>query len=342
MRPHPGTVVIRYRRFSVLLRPRPLAVGIGLLGAVAAACALSVAVGNGETTGFTAVQALWGGGEPVAGRIVHVLRVPRFVAGLVAGAALGIAGCLIQTLARNRLATPDLVGVNDGATVAVLLSVVGGTAGAVGAWWAGPVGAMAAAALVVAVAGGLGDTGYRVLVVGIGLSVAIDAVTELTLARQDIDAARGLFSWTLGYLNGRDYDVALPVGIGLAVLLPPALLAARTLRLLRFGDDTAAGLGAVPTRIRLGALGIAVLLAGLAVGVGGPIAFVAMIAPVLAQRLARESPVPVIVSGLLGGVLVTVADTLGRAFGTVEIPAGVITGILGGPFLLWVLLSRRG
>ncbi|CAM3419281.1 FecCD family ABC transporter permease [Stackebrandtia soli] len=337
----PGAFTVRARRWSIVVRVRPLLTALGVVLALVVACATSVAVGNGRTTGWRAVEALFGGGDFAAFQIVHVLRMPRFVAGLVAGAALGIAGCLIQTLARNRLATPDLVGVNDGATVGVLLTVLGSASGAIGAWWAGPIGAMVAAALVVALAGGLGTTGYRVLVVGIGLSVAIDAITELILAKQDIDSARSLYTWTLGNLNGRDYDVALPVAAGLAVVLPVALIAARRLNLLRFGDDTATTLGVSVTRVRLLALIAAVLLAGLAVGVGGPIAFVAMAAPVIASRVAGDGGVPILVAGLLGGLLVVVADTIGRAVGDVELPVGVLTSVLGGPFLLWVLLSRK-
>lgn len=337
----PGTVVARWRGRSVLVPVRPLVTALGIAVALLVACGASVAVGNGRTVGWTAVTSLWSADDLAAWQIVHVLRLPRFVAGAVAGAALAVSGCLIQALARNRLATPDLVGVNDGATVAVLVSVLGTTSGTLGAWWAGPVGAMVAASLVVALAGGLGAGGYRVLVVGIGVSVAVDAVTELVLARQNIDAARGLFTWTLGYLNGRGYDVAVPVGVGLAVLIPLAVLAGRQLRLLPFGDDTVTTLGVSVVRVRAGALLAAVVLAGLGVGVGGPIGFVAMAAPILATRLVGRPRIPVVSSALLGAVLVTVADTAGRVLGVVEIPAGVLTSLLGGPFLLWVLLSGK-
>jgi iron complex transport system permease protein len=335
------SVAVRAKGLSILLPKRSAVAGAGLGVALLIACAASVAIGNGRTTGWTAISALWSADDVAAWQIVHVLRLPRFVAGALAGAALGVAGCLIQTLARNRLATPDLVGVNDGATVGVLLTVLGSTTGTIGAWWAGPAGAIAAAALVVLLGGGLGSTGYRILVVGIGLSATVDSITELVLARQNLDAARGLFTWTLGYLNGRDYDVALPVGLGLAALLPIAVLAARRLRLLRFADDTAATLGISPGKVRLTALLAAVSLAGLGVGVGGPIAFVAMSAPIIAGRLAGPARVPVVVSALTGAVLVTIADTLGRSLGAVEIPVGVLTSLLGGPFLLWVLLTRK-
>ncbi|GLZ76099.1 permease [Actinorhabdospora filicis] len=340
MRP-PDALVLRAGRLSLALPKRGTLVAIGIAVLLAAAIVASVAVGNGRTVGWRAVEALFGGENPFARRTVHTYRLPRALAGAVAGAALGLAGCLTQTLARNRLATPDLAGVNDGATVGVLVTVLGSTTATIGAWWAGPLGAIAAAALVVLIAGGMGPTGYRVLVVGLALSVTIDAVTELVLARQPIDVARGVWGWTIGSLNARGYDVAVPVGLGLAVLVPLALLASRRLNVLRYGDETATGLGVHPGRWRLYALTIAVLLAGLAVGVGGPIAFTAMAAPVLAARLAGNIRVPVLASALTGALLVVCADTLGRAFGPVEVPVGVLAGLLGGPFLLWVLLSGK-
>ncbi len=333
--------VVRAGRWSIVLHRRSIFIAIALGACLFVSCALSVSIGNGRTTGWTAVAALWDASDVAAWKIVHVLRMPRFVAGAVAGAALGLSGCLIQTLARNRLATPDLVGVNDGATVAVLVTMLGSTSGALGAWWAGPIGAVVAAMVVVLIAGSVGTTGYRVLVVGIGLSVTIDAVTNLVLARQSIDNARGLFTWTLGYLNGRDYEIAIPTGIGVAILTPLVALSTRKLQLLRFNDDTAETLGVSARRARLLALSAAVLLAGLAVGVGGPITFVAMAAPILASGMAGPRKIPIINSALVGAVLVTAADTAGRAVGEVEIPVGVLTSLLGGPFLLWVLLTRK-
>ncbi|QSB07020.1 iron chelate uptake ABC transporter family permease subunit [Natronoglycomyces albus] len=338
---HPDVWTVRAGSYSFLVSKRASAavVGLGLLLFVSAC--LSVAVGSGETTGFTAVKALFGEGTQVQTQIVQVLRLPRFAAGAAAGAALGVAGCLIQTLARNRLATPDIIGVNDGAVAGVLLVAIASSAAAIGAWWAGPAGAAVAAAIVVAAAGSMGTTGYRVLVVGIGVAVMLDSLVQLTLARQDLDAARSLYTWSLGYLNGRDYSSALPVAIGLAVLLPVALAVARRLNLSRLGEEVPTTLGVPLNRVRFAALIVAVGLAGLGVGVGGPIAFIALAAPIIASRLAGPRGVPLLVSALSGAALVTLCDTLGRVVGAAEVPVGVLTSLLGGPFLLWVLLTRK-
>ncbi|MCP2261208.1 iron complex transport system permease protein [Streptoalloteichus tenebrarius] len=339
--PPPDSVVLRRGALSVLLPRRATLAALGLGVLAAAAVLVSTVVGAGQLSPGQALSALFGEGGRGAVLMVQQFRLPRVIAGLLAGAALGVAGCLTQTVANNRLATPDLLGVTDGATVAILVAVTGSTAGMIGAWWLGPVGAVAAGALVVLAAGGADTGGYRVLVVGLALSVTVRAVTDLVLSQQGLHTSAAVFTWTIGSLNGRGYPVAVPVGIALALLLPLAVLAGRQLSVLRFDDDVAATLGVDPRRARLLVLVMAVLLAGLAVGVGGPIAFVAMAAPVLAARLAGPARVPLVGSALVGGALVVVADTLARVATEHELPVGVVTNILGGPFLLWVLLSDK-
>ncbi|MER7846319.1 Fe(3+)-hydroxamate ABC transporter permease FhuB [Kitasatospora sp. NPDC096077] len=332
--------VLRYGAWSLLLPRRALLAGLGLAAALLAAVVVSAHAGQSELGLGTTFRAVFGQGERLDVLLVQKFRLGRIVAGLAAGAALGLAGCLTQTLARNRLATPELLGVNDGATAAVLISAT--ASGTFGAWWAGPLGALAAVLVVTLVSGGLGARGYRVLVVGLAMSALASAVIQVALARRSLNSAGSLYVWTSGSLNGRDYAIATPVLIGLAVLVPIALAVARRLAVLRFDDSVAASLGVDPGRVRLICLLLAVALAGLAVGVCGPVGFVALAAPVLAARLAGPARVPVLGSALTGALLVVLADTLGRVLiGGVEIPVGIVTTVLGGPFLLWVLLSRR-
>ncbi|MFF1675207.1 FecCD family ABC transporter permease [Streptomyces sp. NPDC058256] len=293
-----------------------------------------------SSTGMSLSQTLsglLGTGDAGTVMIVRDFRLPRIFVGLMIGAALGIPGCLTQTLAGNRLATPDLVGVNEGATAAVVASAAGSATGMVGDWWLGPLGAVAAAVLVVLCAGGAGAAGYRVLVVGIGVSTFIGAVSDLIMSRENDNTAGGVFLWAVGSLNGRDWNVGTPLLIALLFLVPLSLAAGHRLQLLRFDDDMAASLGVDLRRIRAAALALAVALAGTAVGVGGPIAFVALAAPILAQRLAGPTRVPVLGSALTGAALIAAADALGRVVAPVELPVGVVTSVLGGPFLLWVL-----
>ncbi|MFI1577401.1 Fe(3+)-hydroxamate ABC transporter permease FhuB [Embleya sp. NPDC020630] len=339
----PEHLVLRRGRFSLLLPGRAVLVTTLLAVALAAAIVVSVYSGRRELGLVRTFDAILGRGDRFDVLLVREFRLGRIVAGAAAGAALGVAGCLTQTLARNRLATPELLGVNDGATAAVLVSVSFSASGSFGAWWAGPVGALVAAVVVTAVAGGLGRRGYRVLVVGLALSALASAITQVVLARRSLNSASALYVWSSGSLNGRGYSVAWPVLIGLAVLVPLALALGRKLDVLRFDDSTASSLGLDPGRIRLICLVAAVCLAGLAVGICGPVGFVALAAPVIAARLTGPLRVPILGSMLVGAILIVLADMLGRiVLDGAEIPVGVVTTVLGGPFLLWVLLGRSG
>ncbi|MFF0628862.1 FecCD family ABC transporter permease [Streptomyces sp. NPDC004296] len=333
----PDSTVLRAGTLSWLF-PRRSALAVALLAPLALLL-ITVAVAA-SSTGMSpsqTVSGLLGTGDPGTVLIVRDFRLPRVLVGLMVGAALGIAGCLTQTLADNRLATPDLVGVNVGATAAVVAAAAGSTSGLVGDWWLGPLGAIAAAALVVLCAGGAGSRGYRVLVVGIGVSTFLGAVGDLVMSRQNDNTAGGVFLWAVGSLNGRDATAATPLLVALAFVVPLCLAAGHRLQLLRFDDDLAAGLGVDLRRLRAAALALAVALAGVAVGVGGPISFVALAAPILAQRLSGPTRVPVLGSALAGACLTTAADALARVAAPVELPVGVVTSVLGGPFLLWVL-----
>ncbi|WP_093563332.1 Fe(3+)-hydroxamate ABC transporter permease FhuB [Streptomyces sp. OspMP-M43] len=335
------TLVLRRGPLSLLVTRRAALAALALAGALLFAVVLSAYAGQSDMGVGRTFRAVLGQGDRFDVLLVQKFRLGRIVAGLTAGAALGLAGCLTQTLARNRLAAPELLGVNDGATAAVLLSVTLSATGSFGAWWAGPLGALAAVIVVTTVSGGLGQRGYRVLVVGLAMSALASAITQVVLSRRSLSSASSLYVWTSGSLNGRSYSVAVPVLIGLAVLVPVALVVARHLGVLRFDDATASSLGSAPGRVRALSLLLAVALAGLAVGICGPVGFVALASPVIASRLAGPLRVPLVGSMLTGAVLVVAADTLGRiALDGAELPVGIVTTVLGGPFLLWVLLGR--
>ncbi|MFC6937480.1 iron chelate uptake ABC transporter family permease subunit [Actinomadura yumaensis] len=336
------SLVLRAGGLSMLVPRRGAAAVAGLAVLTAAALGLCVVLGSAVLTPSQALNALFGHGTHAAVLMVREFSLPRIVAGLLVGAALGVAGCLTQTMARNRLATPDFLGVNEGATFAVLLTVLGSSTATFGAWWSGPLGALLAAGTILLVAGRGGAQGYRVLIVGFAFAAVLRSLTELLLAKKDLDIAQAMFTWSVGSLNGRGYSSITALAIGLAVLLPAALLAGRRLRLLRFGEDVVTVLGTDPARTRLLVLAVATALAGLAVGVGGPIGFIALSAPVIAARIAGPARVPLVASALVGAVLVAVADTVGRtAAGDTEIPVGAIAGIVAGPFLLYVLLREQ-
>lgn len=329
--------------YSVLFTPRPFLAFTAFAAVAAMAGTTAIVAGQSGMSAGQAISALFGDGQTAQIMLVREIRLPRIMAGLLAGAVLGLSGCLTQTLSRNRLATPDLLGINQGAVIAIIVAgLLSPTAVLFEHWWAGPLGALAAALVVLAVSGGTGRQGYRFIVTGLAVSTIAGALTQTALAWQGLGSATAIYSWTVGSLSGRGYPVALPVAVGLAVLLPVTLAMARRLDLLRFGEEVAAGLGVSPSTTQRGVLAVAVVLAGLATGIAGPIAFVALAAPVLASWLAGPSRVPLFGSAAAGAALVVLADTLGRiVVDGIEIPVGVVTSVLGGPFLLWTLITDR-
>lgn len=338
----PGLRLWRYGRFSLLFNSRSVWTVVGLSVLLICFIGISLMAGSTWLSPQKLMSVLIGKASPGHQLLVLEFRFPRVLVGLMAGAALGAAGCLIQALTRNRLATPDLLGVADGATLGIFVALMSSASGLFGPWWVGPLGALGAIGLLLIASGNLGSHGQRLLIVGLALSSLLRALTELALSRQELMHASALYAWSIGSLNGRSYAAALPLAVGLILLLPSTLLATRRLALLRFDSDIAAGLGLSLRATRWHALMSAILLAGLAVGVCGPIAFVALAAPFVAERLVSGGRIALFSAALVGAILVVGADTVGRVLLTAaELPVGVICHLLGGPFLLWLILSER-
>lgn len=303
----------------------------------------SLSMGTVQVSPPDVLQALMGNADPMTAFVVNELRLSRVVAGLLSGAALAMAGCLMQTLARNRLATPGIIGIDNAATAFAVASVVG-----VGLSLAPSAMALAGAACATAIAFGLaganGTRGYRFIVAGIGIGAIAGAVTQVMLSRVAIDAANAAYPWTVGSLNARSGNSVLVLAIGLAAGYAILMLISRALNTLQFSDAVAIALGTRLKATRILGLALSVLLTGLAVSVCGPVGLIALLAPELARTICRPGKVPLTASALAGAAFMVVADLLGRTlFSPLEIPVGIITAIVGSPYLLWILLkpSRR-
>ncbi len=324
---------------SLLVSRRGLAAALVLLAMTFSVAIGSLTVGTPTLAPAEVVTAVLGAGDPFNVFMLQELRLPRLLAGLLSGAALGVGGCLLQTLARNRLATPGIIGIDDGATAFAVASIV-----AIPTSLAPPMLALLGAATAAALAfglGGGGSRGYRFIVVGIAVGALFGALTNFMLARTSIDAANLAYPWTVGSLNARSPSTVVVLAICLALCLPVAKLLGRRLQLLRFSDAVAIGLGTNVRRTRLAILVVTVLLTATAVAVAGPVGLISLVAPEVARHLTGHRGVPVINSALSGALLMTAADWVGRtAFAPVEIPVGVITAIVGGPYLLWILLRE--
>ncbi|MFJ3619143.1 FecCD family ABC transporter permease [Streptomyces iakyrus] len=320
------------------------AVTVVLLLIVAALVASVVLIGTGDfpIPAADVLRTLVGEGNPGQEFIVTELRLPRVLVGLLVGASLGLGGALFQAISRNPLGSPDVLGLGQGATAGALVVIVLGSGSANQVAAGALVGGLVTGLAIYVLAWKRGVHGYRLVLVGIGVSAIVTAVNGYLLTKSDIvDAARAVV-WMTGSLDGRDWDQVWPLLALTAVLVPLVLVNARGLRMMEMGDDVSYALGVRVERARLLLMVAAVLLTASATAAAGPVSFVALTAPQLARRLTR-SPGPNLLPSLcMGAALLVVADWVSqRAFGAEQLPVGVVTGVLGGVYLLWLLVSER-
>ena len=312
---------------------------------VLVAVVLSLLLGSRSIDLSSVVDAVLGrGGDAVEGMVVLDLRVPRTVLGLVAGAALGLAGTLMQGLTRNPLADPGLLGVNSGASVAVVVAIaVFGVTTPSGYVWFAFAGAALAAVLVYIVASGrTGPSPLSLTLAGAATTAVLTSLITLVLLR-DLDTLSQYRFWSVGSLVGRDLGTAATLAPFLAVGAVTALLLGRSLNSLALGDDLARGLGQRVGIVRITA-GIAIiLLCGSATSLAGPLVFVGLVVPHIARRFVGSDYRWILVYSIpLGAALLVLADTVGRLIAPPsELEAGIVVAILGAPVLIALVLRDR-
>ncbi|WP_371538918.1 iron chelate uptake ABC transporter family permease subunit [Streptomyces sp. NBC_01023] len=319
------------------------AVVVVLLAVVALAAAV-VLIGSGDYPIAPAdvIRTLLGSGTTAQEFIVSDLRLPRALVGLLVGAALGVGGAVFQSISRNPLGSPDVIGFGQGASVGALGVIVLFHGGATAVAGGAIVGGLATGIAVYMLAWKRGVHGYRLVLVGIGAAAMLTACNSYLLTKANlVDATRAVV-WMTGSLDGRDWSQVWPLLVTCVVLMPLVLGHGRNLRMLEMGDDAAYALGVRVERTRLVLMLAAVLLTAVATAAAGPIAFVALSAPQLARRLTRSPGANLLPSAFMGAALLVVADWIAqRAFGDRQLPVGVVTGVLGGCYLLWLLVSER-
>jgi len=328
------------------VNPRHLAWPAAVL-AVAAVGLLSLAVGTRAVPPSAVLDALLhGGGSPDA-LVVRSLRVPRTEIGLAAGAALGLAGAALQAVTRNPLADPGILGLSQGAAAGVVLAIGLGAANGFGGYvWYAFAGAVVAACLVYGIAarGRGGASPVKLALAGTALSAMTAGATTVVLTSSSATLDQFRF-WQVGALSGRDADTVVRMLPFLAAGVLLVLACARGLDALALGDDTARALGHRVRWVRGAAALGATLLTAAAVAAAGPIAFVGLAVPHLARRLVSGSAghrAVLPLSALLGAALLMGADVAGRVVrAPAEVPAGVMTALVGVPVLV-VLVRRRG
>ncbi|MGW1181932.1 FecCD family ABC transporter permease [Streptomyces drozdowiczii] len=344
---HPMAAGLRLGRVSFVWRPWLALVTLVLAAAAFLVFCLSIGVGDFPIGLSRVIATILGRGEQVDEFVIMDLRMPRALAGVVVGVALGVSGAITQSVARNPLASPDILGITGGAgAVAVfLVTVSGGTAAAVthsiGLSAAALLGGLGTGLLVYFLAWRRGVDGFRLILIGISVSAAMEAITTWLLASADIrDVARAQ-AWLVGSLDNRSWEDVRVALWCTVVLLAVVTCLAFQFKPLHLGDDVAAGLGVRFTRVRAVMLLCAVLLAAAAVSAAGPVPFVALVAPQVAMRLARHPTPPMAASGLVGALLLTGSDLIARTALPVGLPVGVVTAGIGGPFLVYLLVRAN-
>lgn len=327
--------------WSLRVAPRSVAVGLALTMLLVVLLILSIGTGDYPIAPGDVVWTLLGGGDQGTRFVIETLRLPRGLTGALVGAALGVGGAIFQSITRNPLGSPDIIGPVQGASAGAVLEILvfgGGTfaiaAGAV-------VGGLTTAMVVYLLALRRGVEGYRFVLVGIAISFMLIAATQYLLTRASLDLAMTAQVWLTGSLNGRGWEHGQPVACALIVLLPLTALLARPLRMLELGDEAAGALGVTVERSRLALIFVAVALVTVATASAGPVVFVALAAPQIARRLTRATGPGVGCAALTGAVLLVGADYASqRLFGDTQLPVGVLTGALGGLYLIWLLIRE--
>ncbi|QFY12342.1 iron chelate uptake ABC transporter family permease subunit [Nonomuraea phyllanthi] len=345
-----STLALRVGGLSWRVRPRALAVSLTGLVVLALLMALSMRLGELRMSLADVVAGTFDADSP-AHFVIMELRLPRALTGALVGAALALSGAIIQSIARNPLASPEILGVTTGASVTVVAGVVasgsvyGGTSGllaTLGIPALALLGGLIGAAVVYGLAWRRGLDGYRLVLVGIGVAAVFTNIKFWLLTVGDVNDTGRAMVWISGSLNGRGWEHVTPTALALVVLVPLTLLGTRSLDALRFGDDTIAALGVRTNVARALMILAAVLLAAVATASAGPIAFVALSSPQIALRLTRSAQPPLLCSAVVGAVLTSAADLIARtAFSPLELPVGIVTAVLGAPYLIHLIWRSR-
>nr|WP_202505134.1 iron ABC transporter permease [Streptomyces sp. SID4912] len=287
------------------------------------------------------VRVVLGEQVPGASFTVGRLRLPRAVLAVVAGFSFGMAGVTFQTMLRNPLASPDIIGISSGASAAAAIAIVTLSLDEIQVSVLAIVAALVVALVVYGLAFRDGVVGTRLILIGIGISAMLDSVTSYMLSRAAEWDLQEAMRWLTGSLNGVSWDQTVPALLALAVLAPVLLSQARDLSAMQLGDDTASALGVRVERTRITVIVAAVCLIAFATAAAGPIAFVAFLSGPIAARLVGGGGSLLVPAGLVGALLVLAADFAGQFAFDTRFPVGVVTGVLGAPYLVYLIVRTH-
>ncbi len=328
-------------RVSFRLDGRALILALMLLSLIAALAALSLLSGKYPIALPQVFWALAGQGEDMVRMIVVEWRLPRVALAILLGAALGMSGAIFQSLTRNPLGSPDIIGFSagsyTGALVVILLFSGGTYQTALGAL----AGGILTATVVYLLAWRRGVQGFRLIITGIGVAAMLSAFNAWMIREADLQVAMSAAIWGAGSLNGLGVEQLVPVALVLCTLLPLTLSLSRPMRQLELGEDVARASGVNANQIRAWLMLLGVALTAIVTATAGPISFIALCAPQIARRMTRSAGVTLMASALTGALLLLAADWAAQHVLGVQLPVGVMTVSIGGLYFLF-LLMREG
>ncbi len=336
------TVIWRGGPFSLWFRMRTVLSCVGLAVLTLAVAVLALCLGDLPLSVPEVVSAFLGQQSGITETVVLQWRLPRVLGAVVFGAALGVSGAIFQSLTRNPLASPDIIGLSAGSyagglVVIILFGAGGGTLPVAGG---AILGGLAAAALVYLLAYRRGVQGFRLIVVGIGVSAMLEALAVYLVLRAKLEVAMTAAIWGAGSLNLVGWAQFLPA----AALILVAFLAlgalSGSMRQLELGDDAARSLGSRVEPARLGLVICAVVLTAVVTAAAGPIAFVALAAPQIARRITRTAGIALVPAAFLGAFVLAASDILAQHVLPGSLPVGVVTVVVGGVYLVWLLIHE--
>lgn len=320
------------------------AVTVSLAALCAALCGAMMMLGNTIYPVNDVIRALLGEHVQGASFTVVTLRLPRMLSGLFAGLAFGMAGNVFQTLLRNPLANPNIIGISAGSSAAAVFCILVLRGGGISVSFAALIGGLSAVLVIFLVSGSATFSIGRLILAGIGVQVMLNALISYLLLKGAEQDVATVLRWLSGSLNGMRMREFIPLMFTVCITAPVLLLLGKQLGVMELGEEAAATLGVNTRKTRLIMMLSAVFLVAAATSATGPISFVAFLSGPIARRLAGTGRSALLPSGLAGTALVLGADLLGQFAFNTRFPVGVITGILGAPYLLFLLvrMNRKG
>ncbi|WP_059104741.1 FecCD family ABC transporter permease [Shouchella shacheensis] len=330
---------------SFLIEKKAFIVVAVMIFVVLFSVVIGLAAGSTWIHPMSIIQHLLGIGSQEHTFVIDTLRLPRMILALLVGAALGIAGLILQEVIRNPLASPDIIGITSGASVAAVAFITF-FSGTISLRWL-PLAAMAGAGVVSILIYWLswkkGVTPIRLVLIGIGVAAAMDALTTMMIVFSPITSASQAYTWLTGSVYGTTWENVYAMLPWLLLFTPVVFLFTRSIQAQKLGDEVAVGLGVRVQGQRFVMVFISVALSGAAVAFAGGIGFVGLMAPHIGRYLVGHSfAVLIPVSALIGGWMVAMADVVARtAFLPLDLPVGVLVSGIGAPFFLYMLYRKR-